>query len=414
MKSFLTHLECTYCNKTSSADELQTVCKECGKVLFARYDLDAARKSFTKDDLLKRSGGEFQLGAMWRWFEIMPVRDVANVISLGEGGTPLLHAKKLGRKLGASNLFIKEEGLNPTGSFKARGMGAAVSRAKELGAKALAAPSAGNAASALSAYGARAGMNIYIFMPKDVPDIMRRECYAYGSHVYLVDGLINDAGKIVRENSAQRGWFDVSTLKEPYRAEGKKTMGLELAEHFNWELPDAILYPTGGGTGIVGMWKAFDELEQMGWISSKRPKMIVVQAEGCAPIVKAFNEGKRHAELFKDAHTLAPGIRVPIAIGDYLMLDSLKASKGTAVTVTDQEILSAMAEIAKEEGMFASPEGAAPFSAYKKLISNGFLKPEEKVVLFSCGSGFKNTELFELPDLPVLDPTDPNVGLKID
>lgn len=412
MKSYLSHLECSYCQKVCSADELQTTCKDCGKVLLAKYDLELAKKHFTKNDLQKRDGGH-QPNGMWRWFEIMPVRAIDNVVSLGEGSTPLLHAKTLGKKLGSPNVFIKEEGLNPTGSFKARGMSAAVSRAKELGAKALAAPSAGNAASALAAYGARAQIPVYIFMPKDVPEMMQREGAAYGANVYLVDGLINDAGAIVRQNSAKRGWFDVSTLKEPYRQEGKKTMGLELAEHFNWELPDAVIYPTGGGTGIVGMWKAFDELEQMGWIGSKRPKMIVVQAEGCAPIVKAFKEGKRHAELFPNATTVAPGMRVPIAIGDYIMMDAMKQSGGTALTVSDSEILSSMKEISGTEGIFTSPEGAAPLVAYKKLLSSGFLNPEEKVVLFSCGSGFKNAELYEIPEFKILDPKDPACGDRI-
>jgi threonine synthase len=407
MKSFLSHLECSNCGKNYSCDEIHTTCPECGKVLFARYDLESAKRSMSKDAVVKRHNG------MWRWFEIMPVRDADNVVHLGEGDTPLLHAKKLGAILGATHLYIKEEGLNPTGSFKARGLSAAVSKAKELGVKAIAIPSAGNAASALSAYGARAGMQVYEFMPKDVPDMMRKEGHQYGSRVYLVDGLINDAGKIVRENSKTRGWFDVSTLKEPYRAEGKKTMGLELAEQFDWELPDAVLYPTGGGTGIVGMWKAFDELERLGWIGGKRPKMIVVQAEGCAPIVKAFQEGKRHAELFPNAQTLAPGIRVPVAIGDYLMLDAVRHSGGTCITVGDDEILRDMREMAMHEGVFASPEGAAPLSAYKKLLANGFLKPEDKAVLFSCGSAFKNAELIQPDPPPVLNPNDPDLANKI-
>lgn len=407
MRSYLSHLQCSYCGEAYSADEVHTTCPKCGKVLFARYDLDAARRGFSREDLARRPFN------MWRWFEIMPVRDPANVVTLGEGCTPLLHAQALGRQLGAERLYIKDEGLNPTGSFKARGLSAAVSRAKELGVKAIAIPSAGNAASALSAYGARAGMTVYEFMPKDVPEMMRKEGYHYGSRVFLVDGLINDAGKIVRENARAKGWFDVSTLKEPYRAEGKKTMGLELAEHFGWDLPDAILYPTGGGTGIVGMWKAFDELEQLGWIGPKRPKMIVVQAEGCAPIVKAFQEGKRHADAFPNARTLAPGIRVPVAIGDYLMLDAVRASGGTAITVSDDEILRDMREMARLEGVFASPEGAAPLAAYKKLLASGFLAPEETAVLFSCGSAFKNAELIAPEPPPVLDPNDPDVAGKI-
>lgn len=386
MKNYLSHLECTNCGQTYSAEELHTTCPACGKVLFARYDLDAARKHFSKQDLCDRPGN------MWRWFEIMPVRDENNVVTLGEGFTPLLPAKGLGREFGAANVFIKEEGLNPTGSFKARGLSAAVSKAKELGVRAIGMPSAGNAGAALSAYGARAGMDIHVFVPEDTPEVIQREGYVYGAHVYLVKGLINDAGKIVRENAAARGWFDVSTLKEPYRAEGKKTMGLEIAERLNWELPDAILYPTGGGTGIVGMWKAFEELEALGWIGAQRPKMISVQAEGCAPIVKAFQAGARQAELWPNAHTIAPGIRVPVAIGDYLMLDAMRASGGTGVTVSDQEILDAILAMARLEGVYAAPEGAATYAGYRKLMLSGFLKPEDRVVLFNTGSGLLTPE----------------------
>ncbi len=394
MKSFLDHLECTHCGKTYSAQELHTTCPACGKVLFARYDLAAARAQLTPDLARRRPGN------MWRWFEVMPVRDEANVVTLGEGATPLLPAPNLGRAFGATRLYIKEEGLNPTGSFKARGLSAAVSKAKELGVKAIGMPSAGNAGSALAAYGARAGMSIYVFIPQDTPGVIQREGFVYGAHVYLVKGLISDAGKIVREQAGAHGWFDVSTLKEPYRAEGKKTMGYELAEHLNWELPDAILYPTGGGTGIVGMCKAFDEMEQLGWIGVRRPKMISVQAEGCAPIVRAFHAGQRHAEPWENAHTLAPGIRVPAAIADYLMLDALRATGGTGVTVSDREIMSAVYEMARLEGIFAAPEGAATFAGYKKLIESGFLKPEETVVLFNTGTGLKTPELltdFALP-----------------
>ncbi len=397
MKSFLSHLECTHCGNRYSVDELHTVCPNCGKVLFARYDLAAARR-MDRDEIVRRRTG------LWRWFELLPVRDPAHVVSLGEGSTPLLHARTLGRALGTQRLYVKDEGLNPTGSFKARGMSVAVSRAKELGVTSIAVPSAGNAASALAAYGARAGMDVHLFMPRDVPEMMRREGAAYGAHVNLVDGLIDDAGRLVRENAGPRGWFDVSTLREPYRQEGKKTLGFELAEHFDWELPDAVLYPTGGGTGIVGMWKAFEELEKLGWIGPRRPKMIVVQAEGCAPIVNAYREGKRHAERVADAHTIAPGLRVPAAIGDYLILDAVRNSGGTAVTVTDEEIHAAMAELAREEGIFASPEGAATLPAYRHLLAGGFLKPNDSAVLFNTGSGLKNAELFDVPPFPLLDP----------
>lgn len=406
MKSFLSHLECTFCSKTYSADELHTLCPNCGKVLYARYDLDSAKRHFAKDDLLKRPGN------MWRWYEIMPVRDEKNVVTLGEGYTPLLHARRLGSLHDAPYLFIKEEGLNPTGSFKARGLSAAVSRAKELGVTAIGMPSAGNAGAALAAYGARAGLEIYVFIPEDTPELMKKEGFIYGANVYLVHGLINDAGKIVRDIAGTRGWFDVSTLKEPYRAEGKKTMGLEIAEQFGWELPDAILYPTGGGTGIVGMWKAFSELEELGWIGHKRPKMISVQAEGCAPIVKAFQEGKRFAELWPNAHTIAPGIRVPVAIADYLIIDAMNESGGTGVIVSDNEILDAMKVIARHEGVFAAPEGAASYAGYRKLLERGFLNPDDKVVLFNTGAGMKTPDLFKA-EFVLLDPKDPHLADKI-
>jgi threonine synthase len=406
MNNYLSHLECTQCAKIWSADEIHTTCPACGKVLYARYDLEQARRHFSKANLRDRQGG------MWRWFEIMPVRKESNVITLGEGNTPLLPAPKLGKPFGAANLLIKEEGLNPTGSFKARGLSAAVSRARELGVTSIGMPSAGNAGAALAAYGARAGLDIYIFMPQDTPDMMKREGAVYGAHVFLVKGLINDAGKIVRDNASRRGWFDCSTLKEPYRAEGKKTLGLELAEQLNWILPDAVIYPAGGGTGVVGMWKAFDELEQLGWIGSKRPKMIIVQAEGCAPLIKAFQEGTTHAELWPDAHTIAPGIRVPAAFADYLILDAVRKSGGTAISVSDSEILQSMYAIARAEGIFAAPEGAATFAAYQRLISSGFLRPEETVVLFNTGSGLKTPELVNV-ECPVLDPNDPNLSTEI-
>jgi threonine synthase len=332
---------------------------------------------------------------MWRWFELLPVTDASNVVTLGEGSTPLLPAARLASELGVRQLYVKEEGLNPTGSFKARGISAAVSKAKELGVQRVAIPSAGNAAGALAAYGARAGMEVWAFMPEDTPETIKREAFVYGANVNLVRGLINDAGRIVRENTEAFGWFDVSTLKEPYRAEGKKTMGLELAEQLDWNLPDALIYPTGGGTGIVGMWKAFDELEALGWIDSKRPRMISVQAEGCAPIVRAFQEGKRTAETWTNATTIAPGIRVPAAVADYLILDAVNDSGGTAVAVSDEEILASMSQMARLEGIFAAPEGAATLAGYKKLLSSGVLKPDESVVLFNTGTGLKTPELVE-------------------
>lgn len=406
MHSYLTHLECTFCGATYEANQLQTVCANCGKVLYARYDLAAARKAMTKDALARRPF------TLWRYHEVLPVGDPAHVVTLGEGGTPLLPLPRFGQAIGLPGLLAKDEGGNPTGSFKARGMALAISRAKELGARAVAAPSAGNAASAMSAYAARAGLSAYVFMPQDTPPIMKAECTAYGAHVYLVDGLINDAGKIVREHSAARGWFDVSTLKEPYRAEGKKTMGYEIAEQLGWTLPDAIIYPTGGGTGIVGMWKAFAEMETLGLIGPQRPKMICVQAVGCAPIVEAFERGERHAPLFAGARTLAPGIRVPVAIGDYLILDAIRESGGTALTVTDDEMLAATREVAASDGLYASPEAAATFVAARKLAASGFLGGDERVVVFSTGAGLKHTELIDL-DLPILDPHDPEVSARI-
>ncbi|HET7770836.1 MAG TPA: threonine synthase, partial [Chloroflexota bacterium] len=303
--SFLTHLECSNCGQTAEAQRLQTVCPACGRVLFARYDLAGAKQALPREKLGERPH------TMWRYAEVMPVGRPENVVSLGEGMTPLLAAPRLGKALGCSRLYVKEEGLNPTGTFKARGLSAAVSRALELGAKSLAIPSAGNAGAALAAYAARAGLPAYVFMPVDAPDSTKAECVFYGARLYLVRGLINDAGKIVREGTPVRGWFEVSTLKEPYRAEGKKTMGYEVAEQLGWELPDVILYPTGGGTGLVGMWKAFEEMEALGWIGPERPRMVAVQAAGCAPIVEAFEKGGESAEFWDHAATIASGLRVP-------------------------------------------------------------------------------------------------------
>jgi threonine synthase len=399
--SRLSHLECTGCHATYEADRIATLCPSCKKVLFARYDLSRARETMTKESLAARPRG------MWRWGEIMPVRDRRNVITLGEGDTPLLPARRLGAELGLTRLFIKEEGVCPTGSFKARGLSAAVSRAIELGVRELAIPSAGNAASALAAYGARAGARVHVFMPVDTPALNVKECVVYGAEVTLVRGLINDCGALVRARSAEHGWFDVSTLKEPYRAEGKKTMGLELAEQLGWSLPDAVVYPTGGGTGIVGMWKAWDELEAMGLIGSARPKMISVQAEGCAPIVRAFREGKEHAEPWKDAHTRASGLRVPAAVADYLILGAVRASKGTAVSVSEEAIATAMRELAAREGVWAAPEGAATWAAVKDLVASGFLGKDERIVLFDTGTGLKYAEMIET-DPPVVDAPRPS------
>ena len=340
-------------------------------------------------DALKSRGAD-----LWRYREVLPVDDDDNIISLGEGFTPMLQARRLGAELGLDRLYIKDEGQNPTQSFKARGMTAAVSMAKELGAQKLAVPSAGNAAGALAAYAARAGLEAHIFMPKDTPHANVVECEQTGAHVTLMDGLITDCGAEVARRKEAEGWFDVSTLIEPYRIEGKKTMGYELAEQFNWELPDVIVYPTGGGTGLIGMWKAFDEMEQMGWIGPKRPRMITVQAAGCAPIVRAFEAGQRFADEFPNAHTTASGLRVPKAIGDFLIIDALHASGGTAIAVTDEELIAATKEIGAAEGIFCAPEGAACLPALRNLIADGSVKPPERIVLFNTGSGVKYMESF--------------------
>jgi threonine synthase len=331
---------------------------------------------------------------LWRYREVLPVDADENVITLGEGFTPLVHASRLGASLGMSQLFIKDEGQNPTQSFKARGMTAAVSMAKELGVQKLAVPSAGNAAGALAAYAARAGMEAHIFMPNDTPRANVIECEQTGAHVTLMDGLITECGAEVGRRKEAEGWFDVSTLKEPYRIEGKKTMGYELAEQFDWQLPDVVIYPTGGGTGLIGMWKAFDEMEEMRWIGSKRPRMVTVQASGCAPIVTAFETGERFAAEFPNAHTTASGLRVPKAIGDFLILDALRASRGTAVAVTDEELIDATREVGSAEGIFCAPEGAACLPALKKLLAVGSVKADECVVLFNTGSGVKYIESF--------------------
>ncbi|MBC7930820.1 MAG: threonine synthase [Rubrivivax sp.] len=384
----VTHLECAACGAQHEARRLQNLCAKCGKPLLVRYDLERAARTLTKESLKGRRAD------LWRYREALPVEREENIVSLGEGWTPLLRAERLGERLGLKQLYIKDESLNPTQSFKARGMSAAVSMAKELGARKLAAPSAGNAAGALAAYAARAGLEAYIFMPRDTPRANVVECEQTGAHVTLMDGLITDCGAEVARRKDAEGWFDVSTLKEPYRVEGKKTLGYELAEQLDWELPDWVFYPTGGGTGLVGMWKAFEEMEQMGWIGGKRPRMVTVQAAGCAPIVRAFETGQRHADEFPNAATVASGLRVPKAIGDFLILDALRASGGTAIAVTDTELLAAVKEIGAAEGLFVAPEGAACLPALKVLIERGVVKPDERVVLFNTGAGVKYLECF--------------------
>src|SRR5215204_415182 len=388
----VSHLQCGLCGLEHEAHRLHNLCTACGKPLLVRYDLDRAKMTLTKESLAARRTD------LWRYREVLPVENDKNIISLGEGWTPLLRATRLSRRIGIQDLFIKDESQNPTQSFKARGMATAVSMAKELGVKKLAVPSAGNAAGALAAYAARAGLKAFIFMPRDTPRANVVECEQTGAQVTLMDGLITDCGAEVARRKEREGWFDVSTLKEPYRVEGKKTLGYELAEQMEWRLPDVIIYPTGGGTGLIGMWKAFDEMERMGWITSKRPRMVTVQAEGCAPIVRAFEEGNRFADEFPNAATTASGLRVPKAIGDFLILDALRASNGTAISVTDEELIAATREIGSVEGIFCAPEGAACLPALKKLLESGEIHKHECVVLFNTGSGVKYMESFTAHD----------------
>ncbi len=377
--SAFAHLECTRCGARHDRDGGANLCASCRGPLFARYAL----ASLDRDAVAGRPN------SIWRWHEMMPVLDPANVVSLGEGGAPLLGARNLGERFGFSDLFIQDEGNNPTGSFKARGLSAAVSRAKELGARRIALPTAGNAGGAAAAYAAKAGIECHMFMPADTPPVFRIECERYGAHVTSVDGLIDACGKIVAERAAAEGWHDVSTLKEPYRVEGKKTMGYELAESFGWVLPDAILYPTGGGTGLIGMWKAFEEMEALGWIDARRPRMISVQAEGCAPIPRALEQGEAVSRKWENASTYASGLRVPKAYADDLILSAIRASDGTAIAVSDDAMRRACDEIGAGEGLFVAPEGGAVWAAAKDLARAGRLDPASRIVLFNTGTGFK-------------------------
>ncbi len=373
----ITHYECSRCGEKFSPTPAPTICPKDGGPLYVRYDLGDIRWRASRDSLI---GGPKN---MWRYSAVLPD---AEPVTLGEGFTPLLPS----RQRHYPNLLIKDEGLNPTGSFKARGMAAAITMLRHYGVKKLAAPSAGNAGGAMAAYAAAAGLEAYVFMPKDVPIANRLEVEAAGSHLTLVDGLISDCGRMVAERKDKEGWFDVSTLKEPFRIEGKKTMGYEVAEQMDWTLPDAILYPTGGGVGLIGMWKAFEEMEALGWIDgAKRPKMICVQAQGCAPIPKAFEEGASASQVWPDAHTLAAGLRVPKAYGDFIILDIVRKSNGTAAAVSDDAIMTGVKEMASHEGIFPCPEGGAALAAYKQLLASGFLSADEKVVLFNTGSGYK-------------------------
>ena len=376
----IAYLECTKCGAHLTADHPQTICPKDGGVLYVRYDLANLKLDFKGESLPARPA------TMWRYAGVLPD---ATPVSLGEGFTPLLSSMEF------PGVYIKDEGLNPTGSFKARGMSVAVTMAKAYGLKKLAAPSAGNAASALAAYAAAAGLEAHIFMPRDVPLANRVECATYGAQMTLVDGLISDCARMVSERKDKEGWFDVSTLKEPFRVEGKKTMGYEVAEQLNWKMPQGIIYPTGGGVGLIGMWKAFEEMEALGWIGPERPKMVCVQSAGCAPIAKAWDEGKSNSEFWPGASTLAPGLRVPKPYGDYLILDILKKSGGAALSATDTEIMEALRHWAQVEGVFAAPEGAASLVAYRKLRARGFFAPEDKVVLFNTGSGLKYLEVID-------------------
>jgi threonine synthase len=380
--TFVTHLECSMTGERHEADQVHNLSRA-GKPLLVRYDLAGVKKALTKDALANRPAD------LWRYRELLPVRRKEDIVSLGEVMTPMVPMPKLSRKFGGGEILVKDEGRLPTGSFKARGLVMAVSMAKALGIKHMAMPTNGNAGAALAAYASHCGIKTTIFCPEDTPEVNVSEIALQGATVYRVNGLIDDCGKIVGEGKAKVGWFDTSTLKEPYRIEGKKTMGLELAEQLGWDVPDAIFYPTGGGTGLIGMWKAFDELEKIGFIGSKRPRMIAVQAAGCAPMVKAFDEGKEHAPRWENAHTIASGIRVPQAVGDFLILRAVRESGGFAIAVEDPAIEVALDEMAREEGFLLCPEGAATYAAYKQALAEGRVKNTDRVVLFNCASGLK-------------------------
>jgi threonine synthase len=382
--TYLTTLVCSGCRDPFDAEQVQTFCPNCQAPLLALYDLAAARQRVDRDEISRRPAG------MWRWHELLPVHAPANRLTLGEGDAPLLHAPRLGAELGLRWLYVKEEGRNPTGSFKARGLAAAISKAKELGIEKVIIPTAGNAGGAMAAYAARGGLQAYIFMPKDTPTANIEESRIAGATVILIDGLISEAAGMAGEKARAEGWFDVSTFKEPYRAEGKKVMGYELAEAFSWELPDVIIYPTGGGTGLVGMWKAFAELEALGWLEqTHRPRMVAVQAEGCAPVVQAFQSGMPFCDFWIDAHTIASGLRVPKSFADQLILDNLRESNGAAIAVSDEEILVSQKQLAALEGIFAAPEGAATLAALKHLIAQKWVQPNERIVIFNTGTGLK-------------------------
>jgi len=380
--SFATHLECAYTGERHKADEVHNLSRA-GKPLLVRYDLPGVAKALSREELARRPSD------LWRYRELLPVRRAADIVSLGEAVTPIVPLRRISARLATGEILVKDEGRLPTGSFKARGLVVAVSMAKALGIKHMAMPTNGNAGAALAAYASRAGIKTTIFCPQDTPEVNVSEIALQGATVYRVNGLIDDCGKIVAEGKAKVGWFDVSTLKEPYRIEGKKTMGLELAEQLGWQLPDVILYPTGGGTGLIGMWKAFAELEAIGFIGPKRPRMVAVQAAGCAPMVRAFEAGSEHAPRFENAHTIASGIRVPQAIGDFLILRAVRESGGFAIAVEDSAISAGLEEVAREEGLLLCPEGAATYAAYKQSLADGRIGRHEQAVLFNCATGLK-------------------------
>ncbi|HEX8301541.1 threonine synthase [Sphingomonas sp.] len=380
--TFVTHLECSMTGERYEADRLRGL-SHVGRPLLVRYDLEAAGRALTKKALAERPAD------LWRYRELLPVRRTENIVSLGESATPIVPLDKTAAAHGAASLWIKDEGRLPTGSFKARGLVMAIAMAKELGVKTIAMPTNGNAGAAAAAYAGRAGIEAVIFCPADTPEINVREIAAQGARVYRVNGYIDDCGKLVGKGAKERGWFDLSTLKEPYRIEGKKTMGLELAEQLGWELPDVIFYPTGGGTGLIGMWKAFDEMEALGWIGSRRPRMVAVQAEGCAPIVRAWEQGERHATRWENAETIAMGIRVPQAIGDFLILDAVRASNGFAMAVSDAAIVRAVDDAARKDGLLLCPEGGATLAAWRDALARGLVSPDDRVLLFNCATGLK-------------------------
>lgn len=399
--NFVTHLECALCGERYDAAQIQGLCTKCNRPLWVKYDLHAVKANARKESLAERPA------TLWRYSELLPIREPAKTVSLGETMTPMLAARRLASHFNVADLWIKDESRLPTGSFKARGMALAISKANEFGVKRVACPTAGNAGGAMASYAARAGMEAYVFMPEDTPSINQKECYLAGAKTFLVNGLITDCGRIVGEGKSKKGWFDVSTLKEPYRIEGKKTMGLELAEQFDWELPDVILYPTGGGTGLIGMWKAFNELEAIGWLkSSKKPRMYSCQSEGCAPIADAFQKGERFAKKFENAATIASGIRVPAAVGDFMILDAVRESGGIALATSEADIPKWMRLAASAEGVALCPETAVCLGALEVLLRDGKIKPNERILIFNTGASQKYPEAVR-ENLPRIDISKP-------